>query len=171
MLFLNDNAFSGLIPDTVGSTPVRYLTLANNKFQGRIPTAIGRAKNLEEIVLSGNQISSPLPDDIASIKNLTLLDLSNNQLASQVPEALCQIKLCRSIFNVSNNSSANPWVLLVRTCSPKRFWMSLSIASKVPMTKKMLWSLLNVMIWPVEAPESNFLVVVLCAYLRIISFS
>lgn len=109
VLFLNNNAFSGLIPDTIGSTSVRYLTLANNKFQGRIPETIGGAKNLEEVVLSGNQISSHLPAEFASIscKNLTLLDLSDNQLAGQVSEALCQIPTLQ-IFNVSNNFFSKP---------------------------------------------------------------
>lgn len=105
--FLNDNNSSGLIPDTIGSTPVRYLTLANNKFQGRIPTSISGAKNLEEAVLSGNQISTPLPAEFASIKNLTLLGLSDNNPAGQVPEVLCQIPALQ-LFSASNNFFSKP---------------------------------------------------------------
>lgn len=107
VLFLDDNAFSGLISDAVGSTPIRFLTLANNKLQGRIPTTIGGAKNPEEFILSGNQISSPLPAELGLIKNLTIIDVGDNQLAGQVPEALCQI-LTLQFFNVSNNFFSKP---------------------------------------------------------------
>jgi hypothetical protein len=58
VLFLNNNNLVQRIPSTLGSTPAHYITFANNKFSGTIPTSIGQAANtLYEILFLKNSLS------------------------------------------------------------------------------------------------------------------
>lgn len=58
MLRLDNNKFSGAIPDQISSlNELRYLNLSNNNFEGRIPFAgLARLRNLYFIDLKGNQL-------------------------------------------------------------------------------------------------------------------
>ena len=54
VIFINNNKFSGHLPDNFGSTPARYLTFANNQLTGPIPASIGKAsKTLTEVLFLG----------------------------------------------------------------------------------------------------------------------
>ncbi|KAL3344529.1 hypothetical protein AABB24_023789, partial [Solanum stoloniferum] len=116
ILFLNNNCFSGKIPENLGRTAALYLTLANNKFIGEIPKSIGHAKgNLLEVVFFNNQLTGclpyeigmlklasvfdasknkltgPIPQSFGCLQQMEVMDLSYNQLYGEVPETLCKI--------------------------------------------------------------------------------
>ncbi|CAN4090586.1 unnamed protein product [Withania somnifera] len=88
VLFLNDNGFSGKIPDSLGRTAALFLTLANNKFTGEIPKSIGLAKgNLLEVLFLNNQLSGCLPYEIGLLKLATVFDASVNKLTGPIPQS------------------------------------------------------------------------------------
>lgn len=88
VLFLNDNQFSGKIPESIGGTAALFLTLANNQFTGEIPKSIGSAKgNLLEVLFLNNQLSGCLPYEIGFLKLATVFDASKNKLTGPIPQS------------------------------------------------------------------------------------
>lgn len=77
-LFLNDNWFTGNIPETIGNSTVSVITFSNNHFHGCIPHHIGNMVNLNEINFRGNKLGGCLPLEMVSLANVTVLDLSSN---------------------------------------------------------------------------------------------
>ena len=106
-LFLNDNKFSGQIPNTIGSFPGEYLVLANNHLSGSIPDSLASAIQLKEFLASGNRLPGSIPDAIGYLPNLELFDVSNNKLTGTVPEMLCASKSLQSIVLTGNKLSKN----------------------------------------------------------------
>ncbi|KAJ8767078.1 hypothetical protein K2173_012636 [Erythroxylum novogranatense] len=89
VLFLNNNNFMQKLPETLGSSPVRYLTFANNKFTGPLPKSILNASStLTEILLLNNMLSGCLPYELGLLRQLVLFDASNNQLTGPLPCSL-----------------------------------------------------------------------------------
>lgn len=78
VIFLNDNEFSGTIPEA-GNISTMYITLANNKFEGEIPKSFGNIKGLKEILLLGNKLTGTVPEELCAL-DLDVLDVSANQL-------------------------------------------------------------------------------------------
>ncbi|KAK4752140.1 hypothetical protein SAY87_020938 [Trapa incisa] len=88
-LFINNNNFIMSLPSNLGSTPVLYLTLANNKFTGPIPRTIGNASStLTEVLLLNNLLTGCLPYEIGLLKKATVFDVGNNLLTGQLPYSL-----------------------------------------------------------------------------------
>ena len=101
-LFLNNNQFTGRIPDSVGAFAGLYLSLANNQLSGSIPVSLKAATKLKEVMLLGNQLSGSIPSGLSACVQLEVFDVSNNQLTGTVPEDLCAIKTLK-VLNVSGN--------------------------------------------------------------------
>ncbi|XP_055804078.1 uncharacterized protein At4g06744-like [Solanum dulcamara] len=103
ILFLNDNYFSGKIPENLGRTPALFLTLANNQFTGEIPKSIGQAKgNLLEVVMFNNQLTGCLPYEIGMLKLASVFDASKNKLTGPIPQSfgcLEQMELMNLSYN------------------------------------------------------------------------
>ncbi|XP_061354513.1 uncharacterized protein At4g06744 [Gastrolobium bilobum] len=86
VIFINNNDFSGYLPDNFGSTPARFLSFANNKLAGPIPQSIGNAsKTLTEVLFLGNNIEGCLPYEIGYLKMATVFDVSKNCLTGPIP--------------------------------------------------------------------------------------
>lgn len=87
-LFLAGNQFSGEIPpnyfDNMGS--LKRLHLARNKFSGKIPDSLTKLDNLMEIQLQQNEFSGPIPS--LEQKSLQTIDFSNNKLQGEIPQSL-----------------------------------------------------------------------------------
>ncbi|KAJ8772835.1 hypothetical protein K2173_028012 [Erythroxylum novogranatense] len=89
VLFLNDNSFTTTLPDNLGSTHILYLTLANNKLIGPLPTGIFKAfSSLTEVLLLNNQITGCLPYEIGLLKATVVFDAGNNELVGPLPISL-----------------------------------------------------------------------------------
>ncbi|PQQ08343.1 uncharacterized protein Pyn_16467 [Prunus yedoensis var. nudiflora] len=92
-LDLRFNSFNATVPPkrlpaNLGSTPAHYLTFANNKFVGSIPTSIRQARNtLYEVLFLGNQLSGCLPYEIGFLKQATVFDVSSNILTGPIPNS------------------------------------------------------------------------------------
>ncbi|KAK4391889.1 Pollen receptor-like kinase [Sesamum angolense] len=87
-LFLSGNQFSGEIPqgyfDKMGS--LKKLHLARNKFTGPIPGSLTKLSNLMEMWLQENEFSGPVP--LFEQKSLQSIDLSNNKLQGEIPQSM-----------------------------------------------------------------------------------
>ncbi|KAJ6675866.1 LEUCINE-RICH REPEAT EXTENSIN-LIKE PROTEIN 3-RELATED [Salix viminalis] len=89
VLFINNNNFMTTLPDNLGNTHIRYLTLANNKFTGPIPSDIFKVfSSLSEVLLLNNQITGCLPYEVGLLKEATVFDAGNNRLTGPLPFAL-----------------------------------------------------------------------------------
>ncbi|KAG5090149.1 hypothetical protein JHK86_002761 [Glycine max] len=88
VIFINNNKFSGHLPDNFGSTPARYLTFANNQLTGPIPASIGKAsKTLTEVLFLGNHFQGCLPYQIGYLDKATVFDVSKNSLTGPIPHS------------------------------------------------------------------------------------
>ncbi|CAI9766567.1 unnamed protein product [Fraxinus pennsylvanica] len=87
-LYLADNEFSGEIPldffSKMGS--LKKLELARNKFSGRIPDSLTKLQNLRVLFLQQNEFTGPIPS--LAQKSLDKIDLSNNKLQGEIPPAM-----------------------------------------------------------------------------------
>nr|CAD1824927.1 unnamed protein product [Ananas comosus var. bracteatus] len=73
--FPEQQQLHGAAPADLGLTPAQYLTLANNKFAGPIPSSIGQAANtLLEVLFLNNLLSGCLPYEIGLLKKATVFD-------------------------------------------------------------------------------------------------
>lgn len=108
VLFINNNNLMQKLPDNLGSTPVLYLTLANNKFTGPIPRSIGQAcKTLREVLFLNNQLTGCLPYEIGLLNKATLFDVSKNQLTGKIPHSFgCLDRM--QILNLAQNQFYGP---------------------------------------------------------------
>lgn len=103
VIFLNDNNFSGAIPE-FGNISTLYITLANNKFTGPIPASIANVASLQEILLLGNQLTGNVPEEICALKNLTVLDVSNNSGLSGTLGPNCKVLRESGVLNINGTS-------------------------------------------------------------------
>ncbi|KAL2344769.1 hypothetical protein Fmac_006054 [Flemingia macrophylla] len=125
VIFVNDNQFSGYLPENFGSTTARYLTFARNQLTGPLPRSLGFAPNLTEVLFLGNRfsgclpfeigylkkavvfdasrnfITGPIPFSFGCLKSIQYLNLAHNKLYGVVPDNLCQIPSLRNNGNLS----------------------------------------------------------------------
>ncbi|CAJ1924334.1 unnamed protein product [Sphenostylis stenocarpa] len=102
VIFINNNQFTGTLPDTFASTPARFLTFANNQLTGPIPPSIGSSKNLTELLLLGNHFQGCLPYQIGLLHKATVFDVSNNCLTGPIPHSFACLDSIRYL-NLDHN--------------------------------------------------------------------
>jgi Leucine-rich repeat (LRR) protein len=91
-LVLNNNAFTGTIPDLTDLAFLRTLRLGSNKFSGPVPAFDGM-HILNTIDLSNNELSGQIPTNFLELvgQKLTVeINLSNNNIVGTVPGALAR---------------------------------------------------------------------------------
>ncbi|KAG6510250.1 uncharacterized protein At4g06744-like [Zingiber officinale] len=95
VLFLNNNNLNEPLPAEIGSSPVAYLTLANNGFTGPIPQSISKAsKTLIEVLLLNNNLSGCLPQEIGLLSVATVFDAGSNCITGPIPWSFgCLLKV------------------------------------------------------------------------------
>lgn len=107
VLDLSENSLSGTIPDEFfrqcGS--LRSVSLASNKFSGKITETLGSCSMLASIDLSSNMLSGVLPDNIWTVSGLRSLDLSDNLLEGGIPEGIAGMKNLRGVSLRKNRFS------------------------------------------------------------------
>ncbi|KAG5036712.1 pollen receptor-like kinase 3 [Glycine soja] len=98
---LNDNSFSGPMPEFNRIGFLKALYLQGNKFSGDIPTEyFQKMRSLKKVWLSDNLFTGKIPSSLADIPQLMELHLENNQFSGNIPD-LSNPSL--AIFDVSNN--------------------------------------------------------------------
>ncbi|KAL2553763.1 Pollen receptor-like kinase 3 [Forsythia ovata] len=87
-LYLADNEFSGDIASDFFSKmgSLKKLELARNKFSGRIPDSLGKLENLRVLFLQQNEFDGPIPS--LAQQSLEKIDLSNNKLQGEIPPTM-----------------------------------------------------------------------------------
>lgn len=78
---MNDNLFTGKIPSELllGLSPnLVQLDVGNNRFEGSIPSEIGKMSILEQIDAQGNRLSGTLPAEMNRMYPDVQLNLTNN---------------------------------------------------------------------------------------------
>ncbi|CAM6114289.1 unnamed protein product [Calypogeia fissa] len=75
---LNDNSFSGSIPDFSSLVHLESIYLQNNNFSGEIPTFLGNAfPNLTQLNLNSNNLNGTIPSDLSNKPGLDFTVLNN----------------------------------------------------------------------------------------------
>ncbi|KAE8730260.1 CW14 protein isoform 1 [Hibiscus syriacus] len=69
---------------------------------GRIPTSIGRLKNLKKLYLYGNKLRGPVPDSIGKLLKLEELHLHENRLSGYLPPGIGFLKNLHALLLHSN---------------------------------------------------------------------
>ena len=89
-LFLENNNFSGPIPDDIGSLSyLRQLELDHNALTGTVPETLGLLSKLETLHLNDNALEGPLPSGLwANFTHMVSLFLSGNRFTPPLPASL-----------------------------------------------------------------------------------
>ena len=97
-LWLQQNSFTGNLPNFVSNPNIHYVNLQSNKFSGSIP-GYGNLNNLKELYLQNNQLTGINTPEI--LPSLETYQAFNNQITGQIPD-FSGLTNVRSI-NLSNN--------------------------------------------------------------------
>jgi len=102
-IFVNNNQFSGSLPDNIGQSPVNYLSLANNRFTGEIPKSIARnAGTLLEVLFLNNSLSGCLPYELGLLEKATVIDAGTNRLTGTIPASFACLRKVEQL-NLADN--------------------------------------------------------------------
>ena len=82
VLYLEENMFSGVVPENIGELlpNLLHLVLSSNFITGRIPPSIGILKSLEILALRNNSLSGELPPHWDDMQSLYFLDISQQYI-------------------------------------------------------------------------------------------
>ncbi|KAL2336412.1 hypothetical protein Fmac_010858 [Flemingia macrophylla] len=98
---LNNNSFSGNMPEFNRIGFLKGMFLQGNKFSGDIPQEyFQRMRSLKKLWLSDNQFTGNIPASLGEMPQLMELHLENNQFSGSIPQ-MNNPALVR--FDVSNN--------------------------------------------------------------------
>ncbi|KAF8014512.1 hypothetical protein BT93_H0353 [Corymbia citriodora subsp. variegata] len=84
---LSSNKFQGKIPDAIGELRLlKGLNLSHNNLEGDIPLPLGKLSELEWLDLSSNELSGMIPTELTNLTSLEVLNVSSNRLAGSIPQ-------------------------------------------------------------------------------------
>ncbi|WVZ23673.1 hypothetical protein V8G54_002217 [Vigna mungo] len=84
---LNNNSFTGSMPEFNRIGFLKALYLQGNKFSGDIPQEyFQRMRSLKKVWLSDNQFTGNIPQSLTEISSLMELHLENNQFSGTIPD-------------------------------------------------------------------------------------
>jgi hypothetical protein len=107
MLSLDNNHFSGSIPDSLSNlSTLQQLSLSYNQLSSAIPTNLFQLSSLVHLDLSHNTLTGTLPSDLSSLKSTDHIDISVNHLSGSLPISFGQSSLL-TYLNLSHNMLSN----------------------------------------------------------------
>ena len=89
-LHLCGNHFTGTIPSELFNNQIRFLNLALNNLEGSVPSNIGNAVEMTNLVLYKNNLIGDIPENISNLIKLVEFDISNNTFEGNLPIEMCQ---------------------------------------------------------------------------------
>jgi len=98
ILDYSNNRFNSVIPADIGNRLpfIRWLSLSNNSFQGKIPESFLNASSLRLLDLSRNNFVGTIPKSFAKLSTLRVVNFAGNKLEGYIPDTLptsCTLKL------------------------------------------------------------------------------
>lgn len=107
-LSIANRRLSGTLPSDLGKlTAIRHLNLRDNNLFGSLPSDLFNATELRSLILSGNSLSGHLPPQIGKLNRLLHLDLSHNSFNDSIPSPLVQCKRLKTL-SLNENSFSGP---------------------------------------------------------------
>ena len=101
-LYLDQNAFTGSIPDSIGDlAKLEIFSARENKLDSSIPSSISKATELQIIALSNNKLTGTIPAEFEALEGLHELRLDHNLLRG-FPDWLASAKRLE-IVHLNNN--------------------------------------------------------------------
>ncbi|XP_074318017.1 receptor-like protein EIX2 [Silene latifolia] len=101
-LSMDNNLFSGSLPDFTKFSSLSKLILHSNKLNGSLPSYFWRPSSLAIFDVHNNQLTGPIPD-LSAFMSLKVLQLQNNKLNGSVHPGLGQLLMLRHL-DISSNS-------------------------------------------------------------------
>lgn len=103
-LLLDDNKFTGSLPESVGNFTINmnWLWLSKNNFSGSIPSSIGNLKNLTLLYADQNQLTGSIPSTIGNLHKLGSLSLARNKLTGVIPNSIGNLDQVEEMY-LDNN--------------------------------------------------------------------
>ena len=92
-LVLNNNNFSGEIPDYIYQLDLESLSLSGNNFSGEISPDIGNLSDIRYLSLARNNFSGEIPIELYSLDNLWRIQLDNNNFSGLIDSSICLLDL------------------------------------------------------------------------------
>ncbi|KAF3457757.1 hypothetical protein FNV43_RR02416 [Rhamnella rubrinervis] len=82
------------------------IDLSNNRFDGDIPSSIGKLQSLIMLNLSSNNFTGTIPSSFGNLRELESLDLSKNKLFGRIPQQLANLTF--RVFKLIPQSTHRP---------------------------------------------------------------
>ncbi|KAM0002394.1 putative non-specific serine/threonine protein kinase [Helianthus debilis subsp. tardiflorus] len=104
-LVLNNNQFSGLVPQTLfNQSSIRRIQLSFNSFSGTLPDDMcDQLVKLRLFFISGNKFTGPIPSSINKCRQLRYLSMSTNNFNGSIPREIGNLTLLKELFLGEND--------------------------------------------------------------------
>ncbi|XP_031272050.1 receptor-like protein EIX2 [Pistacia vera] len=102
---LQDNLFSGSLPENIGSLVPRLqrLYLSWNRLDGKVPSSMCELEGLQVLSLRSNKLYGELPNCWHKSRMLWGIDMSNNTLTGSIPSSFGSLASL-SVLMLNNNN-------------------------------------------------------------------
>ncbi|KAI6678218.1 hypothetical protein NL676_039014 [Syzygium grande] len=104
-LGVQSNLIHGSLPKSISniSSSIERISMANNRIQGTIPSALGNLFNMSVLDLADNFLTNRLPDSIGALYSLQVLNFAGNMFTGEIPSSIGNMTLLIKLYLNSNN--------------------------------------------------------------------